>query len=365
MQRTRKIIKVSVIEIIANFALVIVKALIGFFSNSIAIILDAVNNLTDTISSIVVIIGAKIAGRKPDHEHPYGHGRVEYITAAIVSLVILYAGVMAVVEAFKKIISGDKADYSIISIIIVALAILVKICLGLYVKKSGKKLNCSSLINSGQDSLNDAILSFSTLVAAILNFVWGINLEAYLAIFIALFIIKSAFKMLSESIDLITGVRAEEDLVDQLRKKVEQNEEVQGVYDISLHNYGPTKIVGSANIQVRDDMTAAEIHELTRNLSMEIYERLGIVITFGIYAENNDENYKRIKKRILELEKEHEEIKQVHGFYVTKEDRVFFDMVVDFNCKNPKKIRDLVVEDLEKKFPKYNFFVILDADVSG
>ncbi len=365
MDRKKIIIKTSIIGILVNVMLVIFKSIVGFFTNSIAIILDAVNNLTDTISSIVVIIGAKVAGRKPDHEHPYGHGRVEYITAAIVSLVILYAGVMAVVEAFKKIISGDKADYSIISIIIVALAILVKICLGIYVKKSGKKLNCSSLVNSGQDSLNDAILSFSTLVAAILNFVWGLNLEAYLAIFIALFIIKSAFRMLSESVDLITGVRAEEDLVDQLRKRVEENEEVQGVYDISLHNYGPTKIIGSANIQVRDDMTAAEIHELTRNLSIEVFERLGIVITFGIYAENDAEKYKKIKKRILELEKEHEEIKQVHGFYVTKEDRVFFDLVVDFSCKNPRKIRDLVVDDLEKKFPKYNFFVILDTDVSG
>ena len=171
--------------------------------------------------------------------------------------------------------------------------------------------------------------------------------------------------MLSESIDLIMGVRAEEDLVDRLREWVEKDKEVQGVYDISLYNYGPTKIVGSANIQVRDDMTAAEIHEMTRNLSLEIYERLGIVITFGIYAENDTEKYKRIKKRILELEKEHEKVKQVHGSYVTKEYRMFFDLVVDFNCKNPKKIRDLVIDDLEEKFPKYNFFVILDADISG
>lgn len=364
MQREKEIVKVSIIGIIANIFLVIFKAGVGFFSNSIAIILDAVNNLTDTISSVVTIIGAKIANKRPDKEHPYGHGRAEYISAAAVSLIVLYAGVTALIEAIKKIIEGSKAEYSIISLIIVAAAVLVKIVLGIYVKRSGRRLKSNSLINSGQDALNDAILSFSTLVAAILNFIWGLNLEAYLAIVIAAFIIKAAFDMLSEAIDLITGVRAEKDLVDELRQYVEKEKKVQGVYDISLHNYGPTKVVGSAHIQVRDKMTAADIHELTRDLSAEIFNKMGIIMTFGIYAENNLEKYKDVRKAVMNLEKEYEDIKEVHGFYVMRDNQIFFDLVIDFSYDEPEKLRDKIVSDLKREFPKYNFNVILDADVS-
>ena len=184
MDRNKKIVRTSIVGIITNIVLVAFKATIGLIVNSIAVILDAVNNLTDVISSIVTIVGTKLANKQPDKKHPYGHGRIEYLTSIIIAAIVLFAGVTAIKESFLKIINPAETDYSIISLIIIAVAVLVKFFLGNYVKKIGKDVNSQSLVASGQDAFMDAVLSFSTLVAGILNFIWHFSIEGYLGIII-------------------------------------------------------------------------------------------------------------------------------------------------------------------------------------
>ena len=159
--REKTVIKTSVISIISNIVLASFKAFVGFLANSIAIISDAVNNLSDALSSIITIVGTKLAGKAPDRKHPYGYGRIEYMTSFIVSAIVLYAGITAMVESIKKIIYPEIADYSIITIVILIAGIIVKFALGLYVKKKGKQVNSDSLVASGSDAFNDAILSIS------------------------------------------------------------------------------------------------------------------------------------------------------------------------------------------------------------
>lgn len=364
MERNKKIIKTSIIGIITNVVLVVFKMFVGLIANSIAIILDAVNNLTDVLSASVTIIGTKLAHKKPDKEHPYGHGRIEYFTSVIIGAIILAAGVAAIKESILKIINPAETDYSLISLVIVAVAILVKIVLGNYYKKVGSNLKSQSLIASGQDALNDAILGFTTLISGILNFIWHINIEGYLGVIIGLFILKASYEILKESINLILGVRADGDLSKNLKETINKFPEVQGTYDLNLHNYGPSNIIASAHIQVRNDMTAEEIHILTREIEYAVYDEFSIVLTLGIYAANDKGEYGEIKKELNNIIKDYKEILQVHGFYVDTKNNIFFDLIFDFKTENREKIKNEIIQKMQQKYPDYNCNVIIDLDIT-
>lgn len=365
MDRNIKIVKTSIIGIITNIVLVAFKATIGLIVNSIAVILDAVNNLTDAISSIVTIVGTKLANKQPDKKHPYGHGRIEYFTSIIIAAIVLFAGVTAIKESFLKIINPGETEYSIISLIIIAVAVLVKFFLGRYVKKVGKNVNSQSLVASGQDAFMDAVLSFSTLVAGILNFIWHFSIEGYLGIIISIFIIKSAIEMIKEAANSMLGERADSELSNQIKQRVLQFKEVQGVYDLNLHNYGPSKIIASFHIQVRNDMNAGEIHILTREIAYKIYEEFGITVTIGIYAANDKGEFGIIKNELENIVREYKEILQIHGFYVDKEkSNVFFDLIIDFDAEDKKRIQTEITDKMKEKFPEYNYNIILDPDIT-
>lgn len=205
--REKTVIKTSIISILANIVLAGFKAFVGLLANSIAIVSDAVNNLSDALSSIITIIGTKLAGKAPNKKHPYGYGRIEYMTSLIVSAIVLYAGVTALIEAIKKIIHPEVADYSMVTLVIVIAGIIVKFILGLYVKKKGKDVNSDSLVASGSDAFNDAILSISVLASAIIYLIFNISLEAYVGILLSIFIIKSGIELIKESVDNMLGIR--------------------------------------------------------------------------------------------------------------------------------------------------------------
>ena len=284
MNRDKIIIQTSIKGIIVNVILVIFKAIVGFVANSIAIVLDSVNNLTDALSSIITIIGTKLAGKAPDKDHPYGHGRIEYIASAIIAIIILTAGITAIKESAMKIIEPEEANYSIASLIIVAVAVVVKFIFGKYVKGIGNKINSGSLVASGSDAIFDSVLSLSTFVAAIISMVWHISLEGFLGIIIGLFIIRASIEMLKETLNSVIGTRVDNELSKKIKETINSFEEVQGTYDLILHNYGPTQMIGSVHIQVDDEMTAKEIHALTRTIEGKVYTELGIILTIGILA---------------------------------------------------------------------------------
>lgn len=364
MDRDKIIIKTSVIGIIINIILVIFKSIIGIIANSIAIILDAVNNFTDTLSSIITIIGTKLASKAPDKEHPYGHGRIEYFASVIISALVLVAGIAALKESAEKIITKEESNYSILSLIIIAVAVLVKFFFGKYFKKVGKSVNSQSLVASAQDAFMDSVLSFTTLIAALLNYIWGLSLEGYLGVIIAIFIIRSAIEMLKETSNSLLGERVDSELAKKTKEKISAFEEVQGVYDLNLHNYGPSSIIGSVNIQVRNDMTAEEIHILTREIAYKIYAEFGITLSIGIYAANNSGEFGEIKKELQNIIKDYKDILQVHGFYVDKANNVYFDLIIDFEAEDKVKLKDEILIKLKEKYPNYNYNVIIDSDIT-
>lgn len=365
MDRNKKIIKVSILGIIVNIILVVFKMIVGLIANSISIILDAVNNLSDALSSIITIIGTKLSEKRPNKKHPFGYGRIEYFSSIIIAIIVLFAGLTSFKESFDKILNPNKADYSVISLIIIIVAIFVKLFFGKYVKKQGETLNSGSLIASGTDAISDSVLSFSTLVAAVISLIWNISLEGYLGIIISLIIIKSAIEILKDTISDMIGIRTDSELTNKIKKAINKFDDVQGVYDLTVHNYGPNKIIASAHIQLDDNLTVKDIHRLTRRIEIDIYTRYGIILTLGIYASNDKDEYKDIKLYINKVLKQYKNVIQIHGFYVDEEiNHISFDLIFNFDELNPEKCAEEIKLKIKEKYPKYDYSIILDADIS-
>lgn len=365
MDRSRKIIRTSIVGIAVNAVLVLAKMAVGFLSNSIAIILDAVNNLGDAFSSLITIIGTKLAGRAPDKKHPYGYGRIEYLTSVVIAVIVLLAGVSSLRESVDKVLHPQTADYTIVTLAVIIMAIAAKLLCGLYVRSVGKKINAQILVASGSDAFFDAILSVGTLLAAVVSMVWGLSLEGILGLLISLVILKAGVGMLLETLNSIIGTRTDKELSDALKERINSYEQVRGAYDLALHNYGPTEIIGSVHIEVEDRMPAKEIHRLTRQIAVDVYNTFGIVLTIGIYAANTSDSLViEIKNRLEQIVAEHTEVLQFHGFYGTSEEKtVTFDLVVDFQA-DAAVVQRQIQEKLTKYYPDWKFLVVLDSDYS-
>ena len=276
--RNKVIVKTSVIGIVTNILLATVKAIIGLMANSIAVVLDAVNNMSDALSSIITIVGNKLSQKLPNEKHPLGYGRIEYLTAMTVASIVLYAGITSGVESVKKIINPETADYSTTSLVIIAIAVVVKFVLGRYVKAQGKRVQSGSLIASGADALFDAIISLSVLAAALIFIFTGLSLEAYIGVLISIFIIKAGFGMLMDTVSDLLGKRADKDLSKRIKGILRSEEGVRGAYDLIINDYGPERKLGSVHLELPDTMTVAEFDRLTRKLETKVYCETGVLL---------------------------------------------------------------------------------------
>ena len=365
--REKTIIKTSVIGIAANVFLAGFKAVVGLMTNSIAIVLDAVNNISDAGSSLITIIGTKLAGKAPDKKHPFGYGRIEYLSAMIISVIVLYAGITSFVESVKQIIHPETPSYNAVSLIIVAVAVVVKILLGRYVKGVGKRVNSDSLINSGEDALLDSIISASTLVAAGIFLIFHISLEAWLGAVISVVIIKSGVEMLRDTISQILGERNDTELARSIHRTVTSFPDVQGAYDLVLNNYGPDTWNGSIHIEVPDTYSADQLDQLIREITMKVFREHHVILTaIGVYSVNTkDPEIIAAHKRVRELVLAHEYVTQMHGFYLLKDQKKMrFDIVVSFDAKDRRAVYAEVVSDVQKAFPDYELQVAMDTDFS-
>lgn len=363
--RERAIVRTSIIGISANVLLAVFKAAIGLMSNSIAIVMDAVNNISDAGSSLITIIGTKLAGREPDKKHPFGYGRIEYLSAMIISLIVLYAGITSLTESVKKIIAPDTPDYSTVSLIIVGAAVAVKIILGRYVKAIGKKVNSSSLINSGEDATLDSIISASTLVAAAIFLTFGISLEAWLGAIISLLIIKAGFEMLKETVSQILGERNDPNLAKSIKETVTSYPEVHGAYDLVLNNYGPDSWNGSIHIEVPDTFSANQLDQLIRSIQEKVYLEHNVILTaIGVYSVNTkDKDIIDAHKHVREKVFAHPHILQMHGFYMDKANKTMrFDIVISFDAKDRKAVYKDILTEIQNEYPDYKLQIAMDTD---
>ncbi len=365
-KREKTIVKTSVIGILTNLLLVGFKAFVGLVSNSIAVILDAVNNLSDALSSVVTIIGAKLGAKQPDKKHPLGYGRIEYLSSMIVAALVLYAGITSLVESVKKIIRPEAADYGKISIIIISVAIVVKLVLGLFVRKQGKRVSSGALVASGSDALFDAVLSGSVLASAIVYLIWGISLEAYVGVIIAGFIIKAGIEMMIETLNDIIGKREDRETTLELKRIICEEEDVLGAYDVTLFNYGPNRNYGSVHIELPDTMSVDDVDRITRRIQGDVYSRTGIILTgIGVYSHNtSDDTAAQMRNAIQKTVMSHDWALQMHGFYVdTEKKTIRFDVVLSFDVERNEALKTLYGE-VSAVYPDYEVMIVPDVDVA-
>jgi cation diffusion facilitator family transporter len=366
MNRSQKIIRTSIIGIIANVLLATFKAVVGILASSVAIVMDAVNNLSDALSSVITIIGTKLSERPADREHPFGFGRIEYFSAIIIAVIVLSAGITSLIESVKKIFDPTEPSYTTVTLMVIVVAIIVKLMLGQYVKRQGQQLKSDALIASGSDALFDAVITLATLVSAGIMLLWQVSLDGILGALISVVIIKAGIEMLASPVNELLGARISQDLLHDIRQEVSAFEGVHGVFDIILHNYGPNVLIGSLHVNVNDTMSAHEIHGLTRSISEQMFARHGIIMTVGVYAVATGDNRRAaLQSQVMQALAKHKEIVQVHGFYYfEKEHRISVDVVPDISVHDEATLSSQLANEIKALVPEEEVTIVIDHNYS-
>ena len=363
--------------------------------------MDAVNNLSDALSSVITIIGTKLSQRPADRKHPFGFGRIEYFSAIIIAVIVLSAGITSLIESVKKIFDPTEPSYSTTTLVVIVVAIVVKLVLGQYesvkkifdptepsystttlvvivvaivvklvlgqyVKRKGQQLKSDALIASGSDALFDAIITLATLVSAGIMLLWGVSLDGILGALISLVIIKAGIEMLASPVNELLGVSIPAELTSEIKKEVSAFEGVHGVYDLILHNYGPDVKIGSLHINVYDTMSAHEIHALTRKISTHMFDKHGIIMTVGVYAVATGENRRtELQTKVIQTLSAHKEIVQVHGFLYSEPDRLLsVDVVPDLSVHDDAAFVSQLTAELQPLVPDMQVSVVVDHNYS-
>ena len=364
--RSTQIIRTSWIGIAANVLLAAFKAGVGIVASSVAIVMDAVNNLSDALSSVITIVGTKLSQRPADRKHPFGFGRIEYFSAIIIAVIVLSAGITSLIESVKKIFHPTEPSYTTVTLVVIVVAIAVKIVLGQYVKRKGTQLKSDALIASGSDALFDAIITLATLVSAGIMLLWNVSIDGYLGALISLVIIKAGIEMLASPVNELLGTSIPAELTSQIKQEVGEFEGVHGVYDLILHNYGPDVKIGSLHISVYDTMSAHDIHGLTRKISTQMFMRHGIIMTVGVYAIATGENrMSELQAQVIQTLSAHQEIVQVHGFYYSERDKMLsVDVVPDISVHDDAALIAQLTAEIQPLVPEMQVVVVVDHNYS-
>ena len=362
MDRNQEIIRTSWIGIIANVLLAGFKAAVGILASSVAIVMDAVNNLSDALSSVITIVGTKLSQRPADRKHPFGFGRIEYFSAIIIAVIVLSAGITSLIESVKKIFDPTEPSYTTTTLVVIIVAIVVKLILGQYVKRKGEQLKSDALIASGSDALFDAVITLTTLISAGVMLLWNVSLDGILGALISIVIIKAGIEMIASPVNELLGTSISADFAKQIQKEVSDYEGVHGVYDLILHNYGPDVKIGSLHINVYDTMSAHDIHGLTRKISTCMYQRYGIIMTVGVYAVATGENRRvDLQTKVMQTLADHKDIVQVHGFYYSEKDNYLsVDVVPDLSVRNEDAFVDQLTKEIQSLVPDTHVVVVVD-----
>ncbi len=363
--RFKDIIVTSVIGIFVNVLLGVIKIIVGTVANSVAVISDAINNFGDSLSSLVTIIAMAISGRGATRKHPFGFGRIEYFSSVVISVLILVTGGEFLIESVKKILHPEATAYTPVTLVLLIVAIVAKILLGLYTKRSGTKLNSPNLIASGQDALSDAIITGVTLLAAVVSLIWpGLHIDGWVGAVVSIFVIKAGLEILLDVISKLLGERPSIELADKIMEEILNTDGVHGAYDLILHNYGPNVFIGDVNIELEDTMTIEEAYVITKPLNVKLLREYGVFMYFGFYSINTtDPEIVAMREFLYNHALCMKDILQIHAFYVNKERKFMsFDVVFDFDCKDQYAVEQELRRILKEQYPDYRVEMLPDKD---
>ncbi|MBO1870712.1 cation transporter [Lachnoanaerobaculum sp. Marseille-Q4761] len=365
-ERRKKIIGVSIIGIVANLLLGVLKAVLGLLSGSIALISDALNNITDSSSSLITIVGTKLAAKAPDKQHPFGHGRTEYLTSLLIGGIVFLTGFQSLISSVKAVFNKEDINTDITTVIIIIATIAAKILLGTFTENSGKKLNSTALIASGADAKNDAVVSVVTLISSILYMFAKISVDGIAGVIISVFILKTAYEVLSDTIKKLLGERVDGEMVRGIKDIVRNTEGVINCFDLILNDYGPDFYTGSINVEIEDDRSIGEMYPILHEAQTKIYNKYNVFLVFGFYSVDvDDERYIKIKSLLKNYKENERHIINYHGIVIDEKDKtIYCDITRDFDITSETVIEN-VNRILKEKFPEYNIHVNIDTEFSG
>ena len=365
-ERRKKIIGVSIIGIVANLLLGVLKAVLGLLSGSIALISDALNNITDSSSSLITIVGTKLAAKAPDKQHPFGHGRTEYLTSLLIGGIVFLTGFQSLISSVKAVFNKEDINTDITTVIIIIATIAAKILLGTFTENSGKKLNSTALIASGADAKNDAVVSVVTLISSILYMFAKISVDGIAGVIISVFILKTAYEVLSDTIKKLLGERVDGEIVRGIKDIVRNTEGVINCFDLILNDYGPDFYTGSINVEIEDERSIGEMYPILHEAQTKIYNKYNVFLVFGFYSVDvDDERYIKIKSLLKNYKENERHIINYHGIVIDEKYKTIYCYITkDFDITGETIIEN-VNRILKEEFPEYNIHVNIDTEFSG
>jgi len=322
----------SLFSIGCNILMVIFKLIVSFITNFVSIRADALNNLSDVGSNIATLFGFKLSNKHADADHPYGHGRMEYVSGMVVSFLILYMGFNAMFESITKIFKPEETQYSFVALIVLLVSIGIKLVMYYINKKAGNAIESETFLAASQDSLNDSIMTASTLICLVLYKLTNINLDAYVGLVVSIFVIKSGIEIFKNVLDTILGQAPDKELIKQIEKDIINHKHVLGIHDLLMHDYGPSSKFMSVHAEVDSSIDVMELHDIIDNIEMEILEKHGILTTIHMDPiDTKDKQAKSLKSKVRNIVSKINSSYTIHDFRMvrgTTHTNLVFDVVI-------------------------------------
>lgn len=363
-ERNRIIVRTSVIGVVANVLLAAVKVAAGLFAASIAIVSEGVNNAADALTSILTLVGTKLAAKHPDEKHPFGYGRIEYLTGLVVAVIIIVSGVQILIESAKLVFNPEPLSISYLSLGIVAVSAVFKFFLGLYTIARGKAASSDALVGVGVECRGDSYVSAITIVTAVVFLLTGVSIDAYAGLIMAALIIKAGYEVLFKTVSEIIGRPGDRELAARLYARIRATPGVKGAADMMLHNYGPEAWSGSVNVEVDHAMSVGETYALLHDLQLRIMHEERVTMVFGVYAVGDDhEETRRVRDKVIAFVRTHEHVLSFHAVYLEPaSNRIYCDLVVDYALKDWDGLRTEFLAYMRAAFPDQDVELTIETD---
>ena len=354
----------SGLGIVVNLLIAAIKVILGLLASSIAIVSEGVNNASDALTSVLTLVGTKLAGKKPDKKHPFGYGRIEYLTSLIIAILILITGFEMLTSAVKLIFEPAEMDISYVALIAVAISAVIKFFLGVYTMKMGKKADSGALAAVGLDCRNDSFVSVITILSAVVFLVFHISIDAYVGVLMSLLVLKAGIEVLKDTVSELLGRPGEAELASKLYQEIRATDGVLGAADMMLHNYGPDAYSGSVNIEIDHDKTVGEVYEVIHDLQLRIMHKHNVTMVFGIYAVDHDhQEVRRVRKDVAEYVRDHDHVLSFHAVYLDPHsDKLYCDLIVDYDLRDWEALRADFTAYMNERYPENEIMLTIETE---
>lgn len=363
-ERTRTIIRTSYLGIIANVLIAFVKVVLGVLTSSIAIISEGVNNAADAVTSVLTLVGAKLSRKRPDEKHPFGYGRIEYLTALVVATLIIVSGAQTLISSIKLIFHPAHLSISYLSLAVIAASSVAKFLLGTYTIHKGRETESDALVGVGTECRNDCLASVVTIASALVFLIVHICIDAYAGVITSLFILYAGIGVLRGTVSEILGRPGEKEMAAMLYKEIAAADGIIAAADMMLHSYGPGAYSGSVNVEIDHKKTVGEIYAVLHKLQLRIMHDYKVTMVFGVYAVDNDSGEaKTLRANIAAFIKEQKHIKSFHAVYMESgTGKIYCDFIVDYALKDWEAVKKDFAQYMKSLYPNSEVELTIETE---